>query len=108
MGGLEGGGSIQLYTLSPQLHAYHMVGIQHILTEVSGTIKIGPWAFESDNFHFKTICSVFDHTTEEKPKQERKQNKTLKTDIGPKQANVDIYMLIDPKSITESWHNIKA
>lgn len=45
---------------------------------------------------------MFDHTTEEKPKQERKQNKTLKTDIGPKQASVDIYMLIDPESIIES------
>lgn len=70
MGGLAGGGSIQLYVLSSQLRAYHIVGIQHVLTEVSGTIKIGPWAFEFDNFHFKTICNMFDHTTEEKPKGE--------------------------------------
>lgn len=97
-----GGGSIQLYMLSSQLRAYHIVGIQHVLTEVSGTIKIGPWGFESDNFHFKTICNMFDHTTEEKPKGKKKQNKTLKTDIGPKQASVDIYMLIDSKSIIES------
>lgn len=98
MGGLAGGGSIQLYMLSSQLHACHIICIQH----ASGTIKIGPWAFESDNFHFKTIRNMLDHTTEGKPKEKKTQNKTLKTDTRPKQASVDIYMLIDPESIIES------
>lgn len=91
MGGLEGRGSIYLYMLSSQLSVYHIVGIQHILTGISGTIGL-VLGFWSDHFYFKNICNRFDHTSGGKWKQERKQNKTLKADMGPKQTSVDMYV----------------